>query len=360
MNANKLFIPQDSTGLANPQLSMPQTGGLNLNKNTISLGDLRTIRIDSSRYQKPRKKYIPVKKTIPLIPASDSIEQPVFKASSGKYHFPHKKENPTPDWYNIYEASVKPIKTKVTQDNTTDNELLETIESNPFLTKIEGAQQFKGFKQTDWMLGVIIISLLLFGWIRVVYGRYITSVLKASYNYHTAHRIQEETNTLRKRVYYLMNVLFFIVSPLFITQFFSYHQISIWGLEHIWLYLLVMGSWFLLYSIKAFFLILLDFLFLGKGSFIAYNFTVFIYNKILAFALLPIVSILPFVPANVTTILLNLGLILAIFLYLMRLVRGFQLSFKNRLSVFYLFLYLCALEILPIMVLFKTITMFLH
>jgi hypothetical protein len=209
------------------------------------------------------------------------------------------------------------------------------------------------------MLGIIIFSLVLFGWLRVGYNRFFHAVVQASYNYFAARRMFEEANVTRSRVFYFMNLLFFVNISLFLAQYFEFHHISIFTLDGILLFLICMGAIMVLYSVKSFVLYTLDFLFLTRGGFSSYVFIVFLYNKMVGFALLPIVAVLPYVPLNVTPWLFLTGGTIVIVLYFFRVFKGMQLCFKNRLSIFYLFLYLCALEILPVLLLIKIVCFYL-
>jgi hypothetical protein len=100
---------------------------------------------------------------------------------------------------------------------------------------------------------------------------------------------------------------------------------------------------------------MLDFFFLTKGAFSYYNSTVFIYNRMVGLVLLPIISVVPFINTQFAPWLLYAGIVALIALYFFRIFRGIQIGIKNRLSIFYLILYLCALEILPLLVLYKLV-----
>ncbi len=335
-----------------------ETPELNIELQKISLSDIRSIRVDSSKLKKP-KVQIPQPKTEAIIPLTDSVDHPVFNSLSGKYSFPADNYN-SPVWYNEYEPLKESESIRVTKHKVAEQEHLpENIKITQAITDVSVTQNTdkeKGFASTEWMLGIIILCLIIFGWIKVGFGKFINTLVLASYNYHTAKRIQDEPNALRKRVFYFMNALFFLVLPLFITQWLIYNNILIWEKSGFILYLITFTICIIIYATKSFSLLLLDFLFLGKGSFVSYNSTVFIYNKILSFCLLPLVSVIPFVPLKVVPWGFNIGFLLLIFFYIMRISRGIVFSIRNRVSLFYLFLYLCALEILPVTVLFKIIS----
>jgi hypothetical protein len=82
-------------------------------------------------------------------------------------------------------------------------------------------------------------------------------------------------------------------------------------------------------------------------------FNVYLTNKIAGLLLIPIVIGLAYFPYG-KSILVNLGIVLITFMYLFRVKRGIQIGIsKAKLSYFYLFIYLCTLEILPLAVLVR-------
>ena len=341
--------------ISNPDIN----ANLSVKKNTIEIVSLRSFSVDSVRVTKHRKPR-PVIKTIPFVPVNDSIEHPSFNVLNNNFLFPNEHTffdglNFTP--YNPLLKNevflLKPSKHNINKEK--NSSIAQTTQlSQPLLSKKSNGGAV-GFLSTDWMLGIIIMSLILFGWIRVGFSRYFRTAIQASYNYFTARRIFDEANITRSRVFYFMNLLFFINTALFITQFLDYNHFTIYKLSGILLFLTIFASIIILYTVKAIFLYLFDFVFLTHKGFASYNFTVFLYNKMAGFLLLPIISILPFVPQHVVLWLFFSGVLIIIMLYFLRILRGLQIGFKNRLSIFYLILYLCALEIMPVLILFKVI-----
>lgn len=359
-NNTYLFQFQD-TVVSTPAIINPlQSSGLIIERNKIDLGTLRNT-IDSVRkVEKPKPK--PIVRTEPVIPVNDTIDHPTFDVFTGKFIIQEDK----PDFFdelhirpfNPAEKNVKPI--RETKEQVDQLNLEKTFAVKENITKenlvVNEKSESVGFLSTDWMLGVIIFALILFGWLRVGYNRFFRAAVHASYNYFAARRIFEEANVTRSRVFYFMNLLFFISISLFVTQYMEYQHISIFKIKGILLFAIVFCVFILIYALKSMFLLALDFVFLTRGGFSSYVFTVFLYNKIVGFILLPIVSVLPFVPDNVTPWLFVAGGAVFIFLYLFRVLKGIQLCFKNRVSIFYLFLYLCALEILPVLILLKIVS----
>jgi hypothetical protein len=84
-----------------------------------------------------------------------------------------------------------------------------------------------------------------------------------------------------------------------------------------------------------------------------YRFTTIVFNQVFALIILPIVILLQYsqVPTGIL-IYTSIGLVLTF--YFFRLYRGFIISaLEQNLGFMYIFLYFCALEILPLLILIK-------
>lgn len=337
-----------------------KTGGihnaLKVERKSIEISDIRTFQVDSSRMVKPKKKVLPIIKTVPYVPQQDSIEHPVYNVFENNFEFPEKEQL-------FDQLQINPINPKLGLNSTATNKTpinklgakskIIEIPAKDTFRKLEKETGEPGFETTDWMLGVIIFLWLIFGWLRVGFVRFFQTAIQASYNYFAARRIHEEANVVRSRVFYFMNTLFFLNLALFITQMFDYYNYNILNLDFYLIFLMVLLGLLIIYGLKGMFLGILDFIFLARGHFVAYNTTVFIYNKMIGFILLPLVSIIPYVPSNITPWLFKAGVFVVFSLYTMRIFRGILVGVKIRLSFFYLILYLCALEILPVLMLYK-------
>ena len=80
---------------------------------------------------------------------------------------------------------------------------------------------------------------------------------------------------------------------------------------------------------------------------------IYLFGKVYGLLLLPLVAVIPFVPDSLSEKLMWVGIGLYVFFYVMTLFRGLRICFKNRVSIFYLFFYLCVLEILPLLTIYK-------
>jgi hypothetical protein len=71
--------------------------------------------------------------------------------------------------------------------------------------------------------------------------------------------------------------------------------------------------------------------------------------------LLPVVAIIPFVEGNARVFLIYIGLAIAMFFYIIRYYRAVKTIASRDVFIFYVFLYFCTFEILPVLLFYKTV-----
>lgn len=128
-----------------------------------------------------------------------------------------------------------------------------------------------------------------------------------------------------------------------------------------WLFfLIIVAFWALLYFFKKIFLQLLGFLFKSEEAFETFTFNIFLLNRVMAFVLMPLVALLLFGPANWQQPVLLISVLVIVFFFIQRYIRSaatFNYLFKY--SKFLFFIYLCASEVMPILILAKALSDFL-
>jgi len=77
------------------------------------------------------------------------------------------------------------------------------------------------------------------------------------------------------------------------------------------------------------------------------------YNRITGVGLLPVITLIAFSPFQNIGWLVSTGVFLVVSLYFLLISRGFITLLKKQFSIFYLFLYFCTLEFLPLVLLYK-------
>jgi hypothetical protein len=207
--------------------------------------------------------------------------------------------------------------------------------------------------QSDWMVGVSIFVVILMAIIRFSFNKYLQRLVDSILNYQTSNNLFLEKNMRNLRGSIFLNGLFFINISFFVVLYYNYLY-SDFGTETTFLtFLYTLAGLLLIYFGKFIIVRTIGYIFDGVKEGKEYLHTVFIYNKNLGIFLLPVTLSVPFIAEFAAYFLLNTGLVLAIIFYLFRLFRGIKILFRKHVSIFYMILYLCALEILPLLVIYK-------
>lgn len=165
------------------------------------------------------------------------------------------------------------------------------------------------------------------------------------------HRVNQGSFSLS---YFLLYLSFFLNAGIFIylaANYFGANLPQRFG----WIFLICLGV-AIAFLLKHLLLFFIQSVFPISKEIKLYSFSIMVFSIILGIALLPINILAAFAPEGVmkTAIWGGLGAILAI--YLFRSLRGLSIASRYMmLHSFHFLLYLCAVEILPIVVLLKLI-----
>ncbi len=217
---------------------------------------------------------------------------------------------------------------------------------------------FGGSHNTSLVFGLV----LFLGIIYLIYSKLnpirFIDLIGISLSNRRTKFLSYETRILNE-IFFLLGFSFFIpVFALIIyTSFDYFHPIVLpEGITSILLYLIILGSVLVFYSLKIALTYVFGLIFNLKNiiSYYLTNQTVFLAIK--GVFLLPLSVFYFFLHPNYSLALLISNLILLAILLIIRLVRGFSLvSAEKRFSKVYLFFYLCSLELLPLIIVFKLV-----
>lgn len=216
------------------------------------------------------------------------------------------------------------------------------------------------FKATDSMLGLVIGFVLFFLYLRTVFGKQIKQFYTSAFNRVRAVNVFEERGIITGRVSFVLNIFYFFVFGLLGMHVMDYTGYVIRGVNPLGLFFIITAGIISLYIVKYIFGRILGHLLKFNEYTIAYFFHSFIFNKTYAIFIFPVLLIIPYIDNEWALLLLKGSVILYGIFYVLRTLRILLLSIQINISIFYLFLYLCALEIVPILVIVKIASEWLH
>ncbi len=226
-----------------------------------------------------------------------------------------------------------------------------TSVERPFF--MEAFQNSLKGKYLDWILGILILVLIILAWSKKSYGKYIGQIVNSMFNTQLAGNLYRDSNIILRKVSFLFNFIYLVVVSMFIFELFLYHEISLFKQEKIWQFAIVLGVISGLFIFKYLSIKFVGFIFQMGKEFDEYFFNVTLYNKAMGLFLLPIVAIIPYVASFLVFPLQIIGISILIASTLLKYARGFKIIISKGILLFYLILYLCTFEILPVLYLYK-------
>ena len=225
----------------------------------------------------------------------------------------------------------------------------------PALFKIE--QRF-AVPDKDLLFYLILGVLLMYGLINNIFPQYYSKLFN-QFSQSSIRDLQNREQLIQNSFASLISNIGFIISfSLMATLLiFNNHLLPI----AFWLAFLYICVFFtLLYFGKFLCLQLVGFVFNVRELVNTYVFVVFMINKVLGILLIPFVLMLAFSKPAFYAIAVGGSAILTLLLFLYRYLFSLT-SVRNKLHIssFHFFLYLCAFEILPLLILYKFIVQFL-
>lgn len=209
--------------------------------------------------------------------------------------------------------------------------------------------------QQDWFTIIVIIAVVLIASVRHSFGNYLASLFQGFVNYSTASRMFRERNVSLNQGEIRLEIFSYFVTSLFFYQIVQYFSLNL-PFDGYIKFALALGLVFLYFLLKKILYLAMGFIFenTGETSEFLYNFGNYI--RITGIVALPFVLLIAWAPFPTTYPLFATGLTFISILYLILIWRGIRIFLKKQFSIFYLFLYLCTLEILPLLVVLKLIT----
>ena len=227
-------------------------------------------------------------------------------------------------------------------------------------TTAETATVQRGFVGEDRQGGfpssvtiLIIFGLVILAFIKYQFRRYMSDTFRSVFSFRRSMRLFEESRDTVWQAVFLSNFFFTYVTGIFISLSFP-----ILGAKPLWdnytfsiLFFSVATG--LIYFLKARIWNILGVIFNVKMLSKLYIHNMFLYNRNTGFIIFPFVAILPYISENFAHVLLFCIIFIFVIFYLIRLFSIFQIIHDQNVSVFYFILYLCTLEILPVLILIK-------
>jgi hypothetical protein len=221
-------------------------------------------------------------------------------------------------------------------------------------------EQLKKASRDESMFYFLCALLFYLGFIRVAFIKYIDN-LKTLFLRVTMRQQQIRDQVLQSPLPSLMlNILFVISGGLFLSFVADYYNI-VPGMNR-WLLLFYCSVLLaVIYMGKFIILKMVGWMFNIRLATDTYIFIVFLVNKMMGIYLLPALLLMAFAKPPFLTVLITLTYCFIIILFIYRFIIAYRpVRNEIKLSRFHFFIYLCAFEIAPLLLIYKVLLIFVE
>lgn len=211
-------------------------------------------------------------------------------------------------------------------------------------------------KQSDAVFYIFMFCLVIGTMIYFLKNKRIFQIFKAFYIPHFTNQLIRDGVVQKEFFAFPLLLIYFISLSLLITKSLTFF----WGIES----KLIYSFWILvilivLYIAKIFIINFSKWCFKTQKETSEYNTNNFIFSIIIGIFLIPMVFLIYYLQSPISDFLLYFVLIIIALLFLYRTIRSFLIGLSSeRYNLYYFILYLCTVEILPLIVTSKLLINF--
>lgn len=260
-------------------------------------------------------------------------------------------------------VSKKPIGTDILWQVVSNMPLQQQIlERHPYFNfnakAVSVRSDRKEFKGKELLFYVIVALVIIFALFKLAFAKYFTDLFRVFFR-TTLKQRQIKEQLMQTPIPSLMFNGFFVAGAGLYANLLLHH-FDFTPVDNFWLlYLYCCIGLSIIYLVKFVGLIISGWLFNMKKAADSYIFIVFIINKVIGISLLPFLALLAFTDGVIYSVALVLSWCCVGGLLLYRFILGFA-AIRNevRFNLFHFFLYLCAFEIAPLLLIYKLLLFF--
>lgn len=305
-----------------------------------------------------------VQSTPPPVDTNTAATQPVARAVIKPKPKPKapvkKKEIPVPEPKKelvidnpYYNDSADIPKFTVFDQSLHDsiNSLPVFIKKDFYQSEIEVLPVVKpNYRANYLVVSVLLISTIILIILQRYFKNLVGTILKSVINQQLAERLYREKNIMLMRVFLGLNLISTVVISLFIWIVLTYFRLFNADDEPLRIFYIILAVFLSFLIVRYILLIALGHLFLSDSLIKMFLHQNYLLTKSLAIILTPLLLCSYFSVIYLSDFFFYLTIFVAISMFLYRYIMAIQIILKNRVLIFYSILYLCTLEILPVLI----------
>jgi hypothetical protein len=222
----------------------------------------------------------------------------------------------------------------------------ETVQSIEVL--FEPSQ--RNIEVAPWQTAILVLCLFILAFVKAFNNSRFKQSVKAIFSYSVAQEITREEKVFFHRANLLLSTAHLLIISLFVYHLYN---TIISSSNHLSQFIMITGFFVAMYLVKYIFSKILFFIFDDTSLSAEYIFNVALYNNLLGATLLPVIGFLYYSNLEPNIVITYLAIPLLLINFILRLIRLIIIGKSKGVSYFYIFLYICTLEILPLVVLFR-------
>jgi hypothetical protein len=208
----------------------------------------------------------------------------------------------------------------------------------------------------DWMIPLLLFAAFLFALVRTIPGNFFNSMIRFLTMRGVNENSSRDTGVLFQWQSTILNLSSFITISLFGYLLLKHFNIGIEGIGGYLTWLICFGVVTAAITLRHLICITIGNISSEEDTFNEYMIGVYHTYRAGGIAFLIVSLIILYTTFLPVDVWFTSGIILAAILYIIRIIRLFLIFMTRHVSILYLILYLCALEILPVVIIAKYVT----
>jgi hypothetical protein len=206
-----------------------------------------------------------------------------------------------------------------------------------------------------WVLGFILSMLIMFAILRISFSKQLTTIIHAFYSNRVLNNLNKEDNLFSSWPFVFLFIQFGFIIGMFLYLIAQYYQVS-YGSGGFQFFVTISVCIIILYILKILVLRVIGHLFNVQKPVHEYVSILYLSYFNLSLLFIPLVIAFALSPLKYGLYFIAISTILVFITFLLQFIRAaYIILSNNQFSKVYLFLYFCALEICPILILIKAI-----
>lgn len=209
------------------------------------------------------------------------------------------------------------------------------------------------YHEPTWYFIYLFILLAIYAWISIYYSNEFVQTFQASTNFKLTSKMFQNKSQLQNQLDAALYLYYFL--SLAFMLYFMELRIDVIPLElqGALLFLFNLGLLVMLFFGRIVIHNIAGFLFNKTRIVREYLYNMFVFNKLSGLVILPMMFLMVYTRGSIQEIVFWAIIFALSGILIMRLIRGAVFSYRKDVLNFYMFLYLCALEIMPLVLLYK-------